>query len=68
MLKFVSFRGPRRHSERCYVIPSKARNLCVSNHGCNLRFFTPLRSVQNDMAGCCAPLRMTWLGAALRSE
>ncbi len=33
-----------------------------------LRFFTPLRSVQNDMAaalrserhGCCATFRMTW--------
>ena len=36
--------------------------------GCHLGFFTPLRFVQNDMFGGCAPFRMTCLGDALRSE
>ena len=31
------------------VIPSAARNLIASRRDCRLRFFTPLRSVQNDM-------------------
>ncbi len=37
------------HSERIPVIPSVARNLIKSSCGCRMRFFTPLRSVQNDM-------------------
>ncbi len=41
----LSFRAPRA------VIPSAARNLIKSSWGCRTRFFTPLRSVQNDMAG-----------------
>ena len=48
----------RCHSERS----EESDHLAV---GCHLRFFTPLRFVQNDMFGGCAPFRMTWLRAAL---
>ena len=41
----LSFRAPRA------VIPSAARNLIKSSWGYRMRFFTLLRSVQNDMAG-----------------
>ena len=66
--------APRCHSE-CdlsfrarSVIPSASRNLITSRWGCRIRFFTPLRFVQNDMAGGCVPFRMTWVGAACRAE
>ena len=60
------------------VIPSAARNLTKPSWGCRMRFFTPLRYVQNDMTESCAPFRTTWpgmryvqndmAGVALRSE
>ncbi len=34
-----------------YVIPSEARNLTTANNDCRVRFFTPLRCVQDDMIG-----------------
>ena len=45
----LSFRAQHRHSERNTVIPSAARNLIVLHMNLRIRFFTPLRSVQNDM-------------------
>ena len=53
-----------------HVIPSAERNLETLRYGCDIRFFTPLRSVQNDrfafrMTGLrCAPFGMTWLRSA----
>ena len=40
----MSFRAP-------IVIPSAERNPETLHYGCHIRFFTPLRSVQNDMTG-----------------
>ncbi len=54
------------HSEHQTVIPSATRNLIKSPLGCRMRFFTPLRSVQNDMAEGGAPFRMTWRGRPVR--
>ena len=34
-----------------YVIPSAERNPETLRYGCHIRFFTPLRYVQNDMTG-----------------
>ena len=43
-------RGVRNDmTERTPVIPSAARNLMKSSRECQVRFFTPLRSIQNDM-------------------
>ncbi len=56
----LSFRDMRA------VIPSAARNLIESSWGCRMRFFTPLRSVQNDMAG--GSVRDDMTEAAPRSE
>ena len=52
----LSFRAQHCLSERSTVIPSEAlsipsaaRNLIVLHGNLRIRFFTPLRSVQNDM-------------------
>ena len=45
----MSFRAQHYLSERSTVIPSEARNLIVLHGNWCIRFFTPLRSVQNDM-------------------
>ena len=47
-----------------YVIPSKARNPNTSRGCFRLRFFTPLRSVQNDMTGSSSYVVGGWFFAA----
>ena len=44
----IGVRKDSCHSEKIRVIPSEARNIGVSRYRCRFRFFTPLRSVQND--------------------
>ena len=70
----MSLLAERCHSWRNDVIPSAARNLSALQSGCYVRFFTSLRSVQNDkMRGRyvqkgkmrVAPFRMTDCGGAM---